>query len=97
MAIKVRNMESPRSGNPVANQFIICGSGTEIFQSYSTVIAKRTWGITRGEKGWLTVDANDWNYSRTTARYLRQFCNYSTKEIVEGIADGTILTEDLNK
>lgn len=43
---RVKNMDSPRTGNPVANQYIITTDEYEVFQSYQTVIV----AITKGAK-----------------------------------------------
>ncbi len=92
---RVRNMESAR-GNKVANQFVISTEEFEVFQSYSTVIAKRRWGATRGERGWLALDEEKWDFSRTTIRYRNEFTGLSTRETESGIKDGTIALVDLN-
>lgn len=65
--IKVRNLTSPRTGTPVANQFVITMNGVETFQSYETTIAIRQ------ANGVIVLDDNAWNYSRTTSKYLKQF------------------------
>lgn len=62
---KVTNMESPKTGNPVANQFIIEVDGGEVFQSYSTPIASKS-GAT------ITISSN-WNYSNTTNKYFGEW------------------------
>ncbi len=85
----VRNMTSNRSGNEVANQFIIETGDETIFQSYRTTIAKYT------PKG-LVFDTGAMDYSVTTSKYLRQFTNMNKAEWVAGIKDGTITVEDLN-
>lgn len=61
----VTNLESPRSGNPVANQFVITTEDGETFQSYQTPIAKKS--------GYLYTISSDWNYSRTTSKYFYQW------------------------
>lgn len=61
----VMNLESPRSGNPVANQFVISTENGEVFQSYQTPIAKK--------EGVIYTISNDWNYSRTTSKYFYQW------------------------
>ena len=86
---KVTNMNSPRSGAPVANQFVIRIGITRWFQSYDSLIAKY-------EDGVLTVDPAYYNCSVTTSRYMRQFCGKNTSDIKEGIKNGTILTENFN-
>ena len=74
MTAKVRQMKSVRSGNPVANQFIIYASDGNYFQSYDSVIAFK------GNDGKVTLDNYYWDYSRTTGVYRNQFLG-------EGVAD----------
>ena len=95
MKIKVYNLESPRTGNPVANQYEIETDKYYIFQSYGSIIAKKE----RGFLGKVILDPHFWNYSRTTLKYLKQFLgvNISSKEIEERIKDGTYKTRNLNK
>lgn len=65
--MKVRNMESPRTGRLVANQFIIFDDNKLVFQSYNSMIV--TW-----EKSTSTITfGKDWNYSTTTAKYRNEF------------------------
>ena len=93
--MRVSNLESPRSGNPVANQYEIETDKYYIFQSYGSVIAKKE----RGFLGNVILDPYYWNYSRTTLKYLKQFLrvNLSSKEIEERIKNGTYKTRNLNK
>ena len=88
--MKVRNMESPRTGNPVANQFIIEDGGKVYFQSYDTIIAVK-------KSGKITLDKNLWNCSRTTSKYRNEFTGFNTKETKEYIREGKVLLADLNK
>lgn len=63
----VTNMNSPRTGKPVANQFIITDGDTTVFQSYNSPIAtidRKHGTITLGE---------DWDYSVTTGKYRNLF------------------------
>ena len=60
--MRVSNMTSPRSGSPVANQYVIENDGVELFQSYQTPIAKK--------EGDYLVISSDYNYSRTTSKYF---------------------------
>ena len=55
-----------KSGRPVLNQFVIECSDSTYFQSYDSVIAQvyRDGTIHLGP---------DWDYSRTTGKYLHQF------------------------
>lgn len=88
--IKVISMTSQRSGAPVANQFIIETETGTYFQSYSTVIAYKD------NAGKITLDAESWDYSRTTAKYRNEFLNTTTDEIKAKIKDGSITLANLN-
>ena len=88
--VKVHNLESPRTGKPVANQFVITTDKGIYFQSYETLIAAK-------EKGVLTLDINALDYSRTTSKYLYQFTMMNRKELEAGIKEGIIKTRDLNR
>jgi hypothetical protein len=87
MKVKVEQFDG------VVNQFIITGhddSGimTETFQSYQTVIAER-------RAGRVTLDPN-WNYSRTTQKYLNRFLNSSKAEIEKRIESREYTVAPLN-
>jgi len=74
----------------VKNQFVITDdNGTEFFQSYSTVIAKK-------ENGKITLDKNNWDYSKTTGIYRNLFLGEDKKETERKIQDGTYTLADLN-
>lgn len=87
-------MTSTRSGRPVANQFIIdAGASGKYFQSYQTVIANVKNGV-------VTFD-NDWQYSRTTSKYLHQFLlgegiSLTTNEKRAKVESREILVVNLN-
>lgn len=66
--MRVTNLTSPRSGAKVANQYVIQADGGEYFQSYDSVIAH----LTIGEDG-LIIVSDDYNYSKTTSKYFRQW------------------------
>ncbi len=82
-----------RSGRAVPNQFVVENNQTIIFQSYESICAiyyKNTKKLAFGE---------DWDYSRTTVKYLHQFLdeyvplpyhNKSTKELRKMVSDGVI-------
>lgn len=90
--MNVQNMTSPRSGKPVANQFIITDhEGNEWFQSYRTMIAVRT------PDGIVKLDADAWDYSVTTSKYRNQFLGLSTADVKRGIKDGLYELTNLNK
>ena len=63
--MKVTNLTSPRTGAKVANQYNIEANGVNYFQSYDTVIA-------RYKLCYLEV-TEDYNYSRTTSKYFKQW------------------------
>lgn len=66
--IKVQQMTSNKSGNPVANQFIIETKEATYFQSYNSLIAKAS-----KRNGKIYLDSFYWDYSRTTLKYLYSF------------------------
>jgi hypothetical protein len=87
---KVENFKSSKSGQPIANQFIITlQNGIEVFQSYNSIIAVKANNETY-------LDQNRWNYSKTTSRYRNQFLNETTVETVKKIGLGTYAMADLN-
>ena len=53
----------------------------QVFQSYSSTIAVKYKGVV-----YLT---NDFNYSVTTSKYLKEFCGKSAKEIKTELKNGT--------
>jgi hypothetical protein len=92
--MRVENMVSNK-GNKIANQFIIMdvinGDKYEYFQSYDTIIVKSN--ITTGK---IQLDANAWNYSRTTSKYRSLFLGETTKETEQKIKSGVYSLENLN-
>lgn len=86
-------MYSPRTGNVVANQYIIEQGKTDYFQSYSTIIAKREYR----NGGIITLDKDMWDYSVTTVKYLKEFLGVnSINDIREAIENGNYLLDNLN-
>jgi hypothetical protein len=93
--MKVKNITS-ESGNKIANQFIIKDDfNTVYFQSYNSMIAKKTWND-KGEKR-VFLDTEFWNYSRTTSKYRNIFLNETKKETEKKIKDGTYILTNLNR
>lgn len=101
-----------RSGNAVANQFIITDEGQgangnfikrESFQSYRSVIATRTiWpkealSLPTMKEIEITLDEYYWNYSRTTSKYRSQFLGETTKETQAKIDSGEYKLANLNQ
>ena len=93
--MKVQNMTS-NNGNKIANQFIIEDDfNTVYFQSYNSMIAKKTWND-KGEKR-VFLDSNYWDYSVTTSKYRNIFLNETKKETEKKIKDGTDILTNLNR
>lgn len=67
--MRVYNMVSPRTYEPVKNQFVIENGAVTVFQSYASTIAE----IDRHNRT-ITIHP-DWNYSRTTGKYRNEFFN----------------------
>jgi hypothetical protein len=86
--MRVSNMKSAR-GNDVPNQFIITDDNSVVFQSYRSVIAKKT-------AGGIILDSTYWDYSNTTRKYRNQFLGMNSGEIKAAIKDGRIKLEHLN-
>ena len=89
MKIKVKQMTSSRSGNPVANQFIIYTIEGEYFQSYDSIIAFNN-------NGKITLDNNNWDYSRTTSKYRNEFLGEGIAETRAKIESGEYTLVNLN-
>ena len=80
---KVQNLQSPRSGRDVPNQFdLVCENGIA-FQSYGTLIAVRMNGYL-----YLT-DYHD--YSKTTSKYATEWTGWNTAERRNGIKTGKFI------
>jgi hypothetical protein len=86
--MKVRNMESA-NGREVPNQFVIDTDDGIYYQSYNSIIAKR-------QGGKVYLDADKWDYSRTTSKYRNIFLRESTKETQRKIDSGEYTLADLN-
>jgi hypothetical protein len=88
--IKTYSMSSPRTGNPVANQFEIYTPEGKYFQSYRSIIAFVD------KFGQIMLDEYYHNYSRTTSKYLTQFLDMNTKERTNAIKNKDIILTNLN-
>lgn len=93
MSVKVSNLESTRSGNPVANQFIISIHGHDYFQSYDSIIVDIDY--TAAERI-VTLDKRYWDYSVTTSKYRNQFLRENKKETQAKIDSGEYKLANLN-
>ena len=88
--MKVENMTSSQ-GNKVANQFVIRDdNNNEYFQSYRSIIAKRS-------QDKIYLDKYFWDYSRTTGKYRNLFLNETIAETRAKIKSGEYILADLNK
>lgn len=87
--MKVSQLISKRSGNPVANQFILYGNDFTAFQSYDSIIVKR-------QNGKIYLDENYWDYSATTGKYRNQFLGETKRETEKKIKSGEYILTDLN-
>lgn len=109
LTVKVENMNSPRTGKPVCNQYIIHNATIETtrdihdkltgvaFQSYKSVVAfkaERFDGLDTVIK--IYLDKSTWDYSVTTSKYLNEFLNETTKVTQEKIESGEYELVDLN-
>jgi len=80
--MQIFNLSSPRSGRPVANQFLILHKdGTKIIRSYQTDIVKV---LPNGD----TYISDKWDCSRTTKKYTCQFLDTTGVQIVKKLASG---------
>ena len=86
--MKVENMTSAR-GNKVANQFIINDNGAEYFQSYRSIIAKKS-------QGKIYLDEYYWDYSTTTGKYRNEFLGEGIADTRKKIQSGEYILTDLN-
>jgi len=86
--MRVENMRSSR-GNKVANQFIINDNGAEYFQSYKSIIAKKS-------QGKVYLDVYYWDYSTTTGKYRNDFLGEHIADTRKKIKSGEYILTDLN-
>ncbi|MBV6446389.1 MAG: hypothetical protein IFNCLDLE_02687 [Ignavibacteriaceae bacterium] len=91
LKIKVSQMESPKSGSPVANQYEIRTDDGVYFQSYRSIIAFRPYG-----DGKIVLDEYYWDYSRTTGKYRNEFLGENTAETRKKIKSGEYILANLN-
>lgn len=80
---KVQNLQSPRSGRDVPNQYDLIHENGIAFQSYGALIAVRMNGFL-----YLT-DSHD--YSKTTSKYATEWTGFSTMERREGLKSGKFI------
>ena len=87
--MRVENMTSAR-GNKVANQFLVTDDkGDEYFQSYRSMIAKKS-------QGKIYLDEDYWDYSTTTGKYRNDFLGEGIADTRKKIETGEYILMDLN-
>ena len=87
--MRVENMTSAR-GNKVANQFLVTDDkGDEYFQSYRSMIAKKS-------QGKIYHDEYYWDYSTTTGKYRNDFLGEGIADTRKKIETGEYILTDLN-
>jgi hypothetical protein len=89
--MKVQQMTSSK-GNSIANQFTIVTDKGVFFQSYSSLIAFIPYD--KNEK--TQLDADTWDYSRTTSKYRCMFLNETTGETRNKTKEGKYILTNLN-
>jgi hypothetical protein len=87
--ISVQNMKS-NNGNTIPNQFEIITPDGIYFQSYSTIIAFRA------RDGKISLDADKWDFSKTTGKYRNAFLRETRKETEKKIKSGVYQLVNLN-
>jgi hypothetical protein len=80
---RFRNLCSPRSQRPVANQYDIEHENGIAFQSYDSLIAVRM-------NGYLYL-TDDHDYSSTTSKYATEWTGCNTTERRKGLENGSII------
>jgi len=101
--IKVQQMSSPKSHNPVANQFIITTEDGRYFQSYNSIIAFVPKKVSLYDETCeqpidtrIQLDKHYWDYSRTTGKYRNKFLGENTAETRKKINSGEYVLTNLN-
>ena len=89
--INVQNLASPRTGEPVKNQFVITTAHNHIFQSYESQIAVHDF-----KTGQVTLGRN-WDYSVTTVKYLMVFLDLLCWETYNRLPDGRCSGDRIRK
>ena len=86
----VEPFRSPRSRQPIANQYIGHSKDYRTFQSYGSIIVAID---VRTRQVYL--NRTYWNYSRTTSKYRAIFLGETTKETEAKIKSGEYILADL--
>ena len=88
---QIRPCTSTRTGDAVKNQYVILAPDIYAFQSYNSLIA-----IYDRENNILTLGC-DFDYSRTTSKYLHQFLYEYCYPIYRELPNGKSLCDILRK
>ena len=88
--MRICNMLSD-NGNKVPNQFIVTTDRGEYFVSYESTIAFID------KEGKTYLDKYNYNYSRTTSKYLNRFLDCTIKEREERIKKGEYILTTLGE
>ena len=97
--VSLEPMQS-RGGNPLANQQILSDDNGSMFVSYGTKICYKTekrFNIQGVRRPQYVFDENYWDYSRTTSKYRNEFLGFGVAECRQGIKEGWIKLDNLNK
>mgnify|MGYP003144133949 CR=1 FL=1 len=89
--IKVNQLISIQSGNPIANQFEIYTNKGYYFQSYNSIIYYKC-----SKTGKEYLDKYKWDYSNTTGKYRNQILCEGIAETREKIKRKEYILKDLN-
>lgn len=89
MKVRVSNLCSAKTGREIPNQFEIRCGDDWYFQSYRTIIVKKS-------EGRIYLDEEKWNYSPTTSKYRNIFLGETTAETKKKIESGEYILTDLN-
>tara|TARA_R100001163_G_C4968024_1_gene129108 strand:+ start:414 stop:692 length:279 start_codon:yes stop_codon:yes gene_type:complete len=87
--IYVQNMTS-KSGNSIANQFVIRTKQGVYFQSYDSLI------VFINNKRQVFLDTFYWDYSNTTGKYRNQFLGENIQETRRKIKNKEYKLKNLN-
>lgn len=88
--VKVQNMTG-NTGREIPNQFEIRTKEGIYFQSYTSLIAYIDFATDK-----VYLDANTWDYSRTTGKYRNIFLNEDKAETEKKIKSGEYELTNLN-
>ncbi len=94
--MKVQNMTSNTTGRAIPNQFIVWDENRTWFQSYETMIVRKTILCDQTKPLLVELDRGKWDYSRTTGRYRNQFLGETKRETEAKIKSGEYILADLN-